>query len=412
MDYLPRNLRTQLEVALSDTPVVCLLGPRQCGKSTLARQGEGSRRYINLDDGDLLRLALADPKGFIDELPKKVTIDEIQRAPELMLAIKRNVDADRQPGRFLLTGSANLLQLPRLADSLAGRMACLYLHPLTESEKTGAAGNFLTDWMTGRIKPELTSSPQPAPSRLPGILVAGGYPEVMGRTVSRAREWQRQYLSSIIERDIRDVAEVKQGGDVARLLAYLSHQTAQLLNVSAVANALGHTRPTIDRYLALLEKLFLIRVLPAWHSNHSKRLVKAPKLHVRDSGLATTLSDLSATQWNEARGRFGHVLESFVIQQLVAMGDWSELAPSFWHYRDKDQVEVDCVIEVSGKVWGVEVKAAASISPTDGKGLLRLAEIAGDRFQGGIVLYDGPSVIRLNRRDDLLAVPLAKLWEL
>ena len=202
MDYVPRNLRTQLEVALSDTRVVCLLGPRQCGKSTLARSCDPDRAYITLDDSDILRLALTDPKGLIDELPPRVTIDEIQRAPELMLAIKRSVDVDQTPGRFLLTGSANLLQLPRLADSLAGRMACLYLHPFTESEKVGAPGHFLADLIGGKIKPEILSTREPAPSRLPALLAAGGYPEAFGRPPARARQWQRQYLSAIIERDI------------------------------------------------------------------------------------------------------------------------------------------------------------------------------------------------------------------
>lgn len=411
MAYLLRNLRHSLELALADTPVVCLLGPRQCGKSTLAKASDAKRAYYTLDDRALLELALDDPQGFIDELPEKVTIDEIQRVPELLLAIKRRVDVDRQPGMFLLTGSANLLQLPRLADSLAGRMECLYLHPLNESEKIGGGGNFLKIWMSGGIEKMIADNREPAPSTLPKRLVSGGYPEAYNRTEGRARTWQKHYLNAIIERDIRDIADVKVGRDVARLLTLLSHQTGQMLNVSNISKMLGHTRPTVDRYLDVLEKLFLIRRLPAWHSNHSKRLVKAPKVYLRDSGLCAALSDLSADQWIEERKRFGHLLESFVIQQLVAMGDWLGSPPSFWHYRDKDQVEVDCVLSVGNRVWGIEVKSSQSVGKSDGKGLRRLAEIAGDRFQAGIVFYDGRDIISLGD-ERFLAVPISKLWEM
>ncbi len=409
---LPRSLKPALEEALTDTPAVCLIGPRQCGKSTLASTCDSKRAYVNLDDRNYLKLALEDPQGFLDELPEYVTIDEIQRAPELTLAIKRSIDANRKPGRFLLTGSANLRQLPRLADSLAGRMECLYLHPLTESEKMGAPGRFLNQWMSNAMETTLSASRDPAPSTLPGRLVAGGYPEAFHRSPKRARNWQRQYLQSIIERDIDDIAEVKDGRELARMLEYLARQPAQLLNVSAIANALGHTRPTVDRYLSILEKLFLIRRLPAWHSNRSKRLVKTPKVHLYDSGLAATLSDLTAEQWNEERPRFGHLLESFVVQQIIAMAGWSDLEARFWHYRDKDQIEVDLVIEARNRIWGVEVKAAASTNSKDGKGLSRLAEIAGNRFQGGIVFYDGHAVIPIDKSINLSAVPLSKLWEL
>ena len=410
--YLPRSIRPALDLALSDTPVVCLLGPRQCGKSTLARHCEPARSYFSLDDRNYLDLALNDPQGFVDQLPEQVTIDEIQRAPELTLAIKRSVDAHRAPGRFLLTGSADLLQLPRLADSLAGRMEIVELHPLTESEKERSPGGFLADWLQNGVKPSITGSAVPAPSELPHRLVAGGYPEAVRRTPARARTWQKQYLRSIIERDIQDVALVKDGGDVARLLEYLSDRTAQLVNVTAIAKSLNHTRPTVERYLGVLEKLFLIRRLPAWHGNRSKRLIKAPKLHLCDSGLAAALCDLGEDQWNAERTRFGHLLESFVLQQLIAMAGWTEETLRFGHYRDKDQVEVDLVLESGSRIWGVEVKAAASVQRSDARGLLRLAQVAGTGFQGGIILYDGAETLAVHREKRIFAVPISRLWEL
>lgn len=410
--YLPRNLRQALKEALSDTPVVCLLGPRQCGKSTLSRHCEPDRHYVSLDDRAYLELALYDPQGFVDDLPERVAIDEIQRAPELTLAIKRSVDANRKAGRFLLTGSANLLQLPRLADSLAGRMECLYLHPFTASEIEGAPGHFLSDWLDGRLRSAILPSSEPKSSGLPGRLVGGGYPEAIARSPHRADRWKKNYVMSVIERDIQDIAAVKDGSDLARLLTYLSEQSAQLLNQSAMANALGHSRATIDRYLTILEKLFLIRRLQAWHGNRSKRLVKSPKLHFVDTGLAATLGKLTSDQWNEERKRFGHLLESFVLQQLVAMTGWMGDPLSFYHYRDKDQVEVDIVLEQGRRLWGVEVKAAACVTSADAKGLVRLASVAEKKYQGGIVFYDGSAVLPLNRDHNIFAVPISKLWEL
>jgi predicted AAA+ superfamily ATPase len=206
------------------------------------------------------------------------------------------------------------------------------------------------------------------------------------------------------------VARIKDSKDVAKLLELLAHRTAELLNVSSLANDLQEDRLTVARHLAILEKLFLVRTLPAWHRNSAKRLIKAPKVHLCDPGLAATLVDLHADDWNAKRNRFGHLLESFVLQQLVAQAGWTDPDLRFWHYRDKDQVEVDCVITRGRKVWGVEVKASATVHPSDGKGLRRLAEQARDDFQGGIVLYDGDAVLALGDAG-LLAVPLSRLWD-
>lgn len=244
------------------------------------------------------------------------------------------------------------------------------------------------------------------------MLLAGGYPEAVFRTGGRAERWKMNYLQSIIERDVQDIAQVKDAGDLLRLLEVLANRTAQLVNQSALSNALRHSRATIERYLTLLERLFLIRRLPAWHSNQSKRLIKAPKPHFVDSGLAATLGELDGDQWNEQRTRFGHLLESFVPQQVVAMAACMQRPPRFYHYRDKDKTEVDIVIEHRGKIWGVEVKAATSANAADAKGLHKLAGTAVSAFQGGIVLYDGKATFFLDKKANILAVPVAKLWEL
>jgi len=401
-----------LTEALADTPVVCILGPRQCGKSTLAQHAAPDRAYVSLDDPNSYQLASLDPKGFIGELPEYVTIDEIQRVPELTLAIKQSVDTNRKPGRFLLTGSADLLHLPRLSDSLAGRMEWIELQPFSEAEKEGADGLFLEQWFNGTLKTEISSTVPPRASTLPGRVVAGGYPEAFRRQPARARQWQEQYIRSIIERDIHEIDQIRDGEDVARLLEYLTHQTAQLLNVTESAKALGHTRATVEKYLSILEKLYLLRRLPAWHRDVQRRLVKTPKLHLCDSGLAAALSGINERTWTQNRGAFGHLLESFIIQQIHIQAGRLDHKTHLSHYRDKDKVEVDCVLTQGRDTWGVEIKAASSVNQLDTRGLRRLAEQTANDFQGGVVLYDGTSVMPLDRELNLLAVPISKLWEL
>lgn len=409
--FLARGLEESIAKALQDTPVVCLLGPRQSGKSTLVSRMAPTRQLVSLDDAAYLKLAREDAQGFLAELADEVTIDEVQRAPGLTLAIKRSVDHDRRPGRFLLTGSANLLQLPHLADSLAGRMEILQLHPLTESEIAGSAGLFLQKFMAGKIKTELVGSRAPVPSTLPGKLIAGGYPEAVRRDPTRAQDWLLQYLQSVIERDIRDVARIKEGTDLLKLMELLAERTGTLLNVSELSTALKKARITIENHIAILERMFLIRQLPAWHENATKRAVKTPKIHLCDTGLAAALLGLQAGDWLKERDRFGHLLESFVVQQLHAQAGWFQPHLRFWHYRDKDKNEVDCVITRGRKVWGVEIKLSQSVSSSDAKGLHKLAEYAKGNFQTGVLLHDGDDTFALGD-SRILAVPISKLWEL
>lgn len=409
-DLYPRHLSRVLAEAMTDTPVVCLLGPRQSGKTTLARSIDPQRGYFSLDERNYLYLAMNDPAGFIRGLPDRVTLDEVQRAPGLLTEIKRAVDEDRRPGRFLLTGSANLLFLPQVAESLAGRMEVVHLHPLTEAEKERNPGNFLRVLLDAALQSAIATKHSETTS-LAERLVSGGYPEPNRRDPARARRWHRQYLRSLIDRDIRDVARIKDSSEVARLLELLALRTAELLNSSDIARALGLHRETVDNYIAVLERLFLIRRLPAWHNNPGHRLIKSPKIHVVDCGLAATLADYTATDWFEQRERMGHVLESFVIQQVMAQAEWTDPDLRFWHYRDKDGHEVDLVITRGRQTWGIEIKASSAVTQKDGRGLERLAGHCGKNFQGGFLLYDGRDVLPLSTANTL-AVPISKLWEL
>ena len=387
-----------------------MLGPRQCGKTTLVQQLAPDRAYVSLDEHNYHQTALADPAGFVASLPDDVTLDEVQRAPALLPAIKRAVDQDRRPGRFVLTGSANLLLVPTVTESLAGRMEMAQLHPLTESEKACAPGHFLSDLLNGAIEPGIRPEAAPEGPSLPDRLVAGGYPEPLTRTPVRSRQWHRQYLRSIIDRDVQDVARVRDAHELARLLELLALRSAGLLNTSNLANTLGLHRSTVDHYVAVLERLFLVRRLPAWRRNPAKRLIRTPKVHLLDTGLAATLADLTAYDWLGRRDRMGHLLESFVVQQLIAQATWTEPDLRFWHYRDKDRVEVDVVITRGQKTWGIEVKAARGITSGDGKGLARLAARCGEDFESGVLLYAGRDRLPLADKR-ILAVPLSELWE-
>lgn len=406
----PRSILRALQEALGDTPVVALLGPRQSGKSTLVESLTPARTYVTLDDEQTLRAAQDDPASFVTGLSGRVTIDEVQRAPGLMLAIKAAVDTDRKPGRFLLTGSADLLLLPRVGDSLAGRIEFVHLHPLAESEKERKPGELLKTFLDGKLAPRIAASAPPPIKEIGERVVHGGYPAALIRSAERARQWHRQYLRAVLERDVADVARVRGTAELQKLLELLALRTANLLNVSAFSTEIGIRRETVEQYFLVLERLFLVRRVPAWHRNQSKRLVKTPKVHLVDSGLSATLAGLDASDWTANRDRFGHLLETFVVQQFFAQAGWTDPDLRFWHYRDKDQVEVDLVITRGRKIWGVEVKAAASVTAWDGQGLRRLADQCGKDFQGGMILYAGLNTVTTGDKH-IFAVPLTELWE-
>jgi predicted AAA+ superfamily ATPase len=405
----PRCLSVSLRAALADTPVVALLGPRQCGKTTLARSLEPAYVYFSLDDEATLAFARADPAGFAAALPEHAVLDEVQRAPELLRALKLVVDRQRRPGRFVLTGSANLLQLPNLGDSLAGRMEVLYLQPLSASEMARKPGRFLGDLLEGRLRPALRPPAIKSPAWAARLL-AGGFPQAVARPPVRARAWHRSYLQTLVERDARDVARLRDTSALMRLLQLMALRTGELLNISSLGNELGLQRATVEHYLDVAERLFLLRRLPPWFRNEGKRLVKTPKLHFVDSGLAATLAGLMESDWTAQRDRFGHLLESWAVQQLATQAGWTDPDLRLWHYRDKDQVEVDLVITRGRQTWGVEVKSALTALPADGRGLRRLADQCGKDFRGGVLLYAGDSAIPLPG-PQILAVPLARLWD-
>jgi predicted AAA+ superfamily ATPase len=406
----PRFAAPQLALALADTPVVLIHGPRQCGKTTLARQvGEPmGYAYLSFDEPGVLAAARNDPSGFVADLPGKVILDEVQKVPALFSVLKLAVDRNRTPGRFLLTGSAQVLLVPRLSDSLAGRMGLLRLHPLSQCELAGAEAHFLDRLFRAEFG---LSTGRRLGLELVERIVAGGFPPALARKTSGRRSaWYRDYLETLVARDVYDLSRIASLEALPRLLALAASQTGQLLNVTSLAAPFGLTRPTIRDYLTLLERVYMVEELPAWHSNQLNRLVKSPKLHMGDTGLACALLDRDAAGLWQDRAALGPLLETFVLQELRRQADWSDRPTRFFHNRDKDQVEVDVVAERgAAAIAGIEVKTSGTVTGSDFTGLRRLRQIAGSHFKAGVVLYDGETCLSFG--DRLFAVPVRALWE-
>ena len=403
----PRWIGSRIAEAMQDTPVVLLAGPRQAGKTTLVRQISGNgARYLTLDDELTLMSAREDPVGMIRSLDRAV-IDEIQRAPSLLLAIKKSVDEDRRPGRFLLTGSANLMALPTVADSLAGRLETLLLLPLSQSEIEGQSVNWLDSVFAGQI-------PQQGTQALGGDLIdrvlSGGYPEAISRSTERRRiAWARQYIDALIQRDVRDVSGIEKLDQLPRFLRALAQTAGQMCNYSQLGGQVGMDSKTAAKYVGVFEQMYLLRRVDVWARNRLSRVVKTAKLQFIDSGLLATQLELTAEEVPQNRARFGHVLESFVYGELLKATTTAEGDYSLMYYRDADKVEVDVVIEnAAGHLVGVVVKASATVKETDLRGLRKLASLAGNQFKMGILLYDGDETLPLG--DNIWAAPLATLW--
>ena len=407
----PRHVEPLLTLALADTPVVLLKGARQTGKSTLAQSlaARDGRRYLTLDDRVVLAAARSDPTGFIAGLSGPVVMDEIQRAPELFLDIKAAVDRDRTPGRFLLTGSANVLLLPALADSLAGRMETLTLWPLSGAEIAGDAACNLADALVDGDLSARVIMPCERDALITAML-QGGYPEAVARTAPRRRAaWFESYLDTLLQRDVRDLAQLEQLTEMPHLLQLLAARSATLLNFAELSRASGLTQTTLKRYFSLLETLCLVVRIPAWARNPGKRLVKAPKVFLPDTGLLGWLRDFSNERLLAPGGLPGALVETFVAGELLKHLSFSSRGLSLWHYRTQTDVEVDFVLEDrQGHLTGVEVKGAGSVSASDFKGLRHLQDTEAGRFHRGIVLYGGRETVAFSKH--LWAVPLSWWW--
>ena len=407
-----RHLTPALEAALNDTPVVLVVGPRQAGKTTLCRLVAGRRgaRLLSLDDAATRAAATADPAGFVASIEAPVVLDEIQKAPALLPAIKLAVDRRRDPGRFLLTGSADILALPRVSESLAGRMEVLTLWPLSQGEIQGRRERFIAA-MFGAGAPPGTG-PVEARADLIDLALRGGYPEVLGRKdPARRRAWFRSYVTTILQRDVRDIAQIGGVAELPRLLSVLAARSSLLVNVADLSRTLGLAHTTLTRYLALLESAFLVRRIPAWAGSRARRAIKTPRLLIPDTGLLGHLAGLTAPRLSEDPTTVGLLLESLVAGELLKQLAWDDAHAELLHFRTHAGREVDLVLEGDdGRLVGIEVKAAAGVGGPDFKGLEALREVAGKRFHRGVVLYTGRETLPFGA--GLWAVPLSAVWRI
>jgi predicted AAA+ superfamily ATPase len=406
-----RHLQPRLVDALSDTPVVFIQGPRQCGKTTLARSVSGRGRdfaFLTFDRAADKTAAETDPDGFVEALPPRVILDEVQRVPAIFPAIKRSVDEDRRPGRFLLTGSANPLVLPTVSESLTGRMEILTLRPFSQGELLGRREGFVD----ALVRPGPLRARTAAMSwrELVPKIVRGGFPEAVSRRdADRRRQWFESYITSTIERDVRDLANIQRLREMPRILALAAARSTATLNLSDLARDAQLPLTTLQRLWALLEATFVVATIPAWSANLTSRIVKSPKLTMLDTGFLCHLLGIDAARLIEDGAMAGPVLETFVVNELAKQIEWSAERPSLFHFRTHKQQEVDVVLETrAGAVVGIEVKKTASPSASDFAGLRVLKESTGSRFVRGVLLCMVSEPVAFG--PDLLACPVSALW--
>jgi len=407
---LERHLREHVVEALSDTRVVVVLGARQVGKSTLVEQiaaTDHPARVITFDDLALREAAAEDPTGFIAELTGPAVIDEVQRVPEVLLAIKQRVDRDQTPGQFLLTGSANILTAPRIADALTGRAEYYRLTPFSQGELAGVRESFIEVLFAGAF-PTVTDGPVGRDTYAERI-ATGGYPAVRQRSSRRRTQFFESYVDTIIERDLSSIARVHDQTNVRRLLEAIAATSGSLMNFDGLARDLGLNANTLRSYADLLVTLFLAMRVPSWHSNLLSRIVKAPKAHITDTGLLCSLAGFDARRVAHDGSAAGMTFETFAVTELHRQAQWHPERLRLHHYRDKDKREVDALLERrDGTVIAVEVKAAASVTRSDFRSLRHLRDRLGERFKAGAVLYTGEQTVPFG--DRLAAVPLCGLW--
>jgi len=412
VQLIPRQIRPSLVDALTDSRIACLLGPRQAGKSTLVRAitaDEHPARYVTLDDPATLALAREDPTGFVAG-SERMAIDEVQRAPELMLALKVVVDKDQTRGRFLITGSANVITHPRVPDALPGRVEYLTLWPFSQAELAERRPTFLAAAFADQ-PPRIDDAPI-GRNAYADRVVCGGFPGAVKADAPRRQRFFAGYVDSTLGRDVDELGSVRDNEAASRVLRLAAARSAALTNMSEIGRELGIDHKTVGKHLRGLEQLFLIVQIPAWHANLGHRIVRSPKLHLADTGMLCSLIGADAHRLTTDGTLAGGIFETFVVTEILRQASCGDFAHNLrlYHYRDQAGHEVDLVLErFDGDVVAIEVKATASLRSRDSAGLKLLRDNLGDRFKQGILLHLGAGTIPIG--DRISAVPLAALWQ-
>lgn len=422
-----RSILPRLEQALAERPVVLLHGARQTGKTTLVRsitEANSAGRYVTLDDATMHSAAQENPDGFLAGLAAEtegsplnsakrppsgpLVIDEVQRAPELFRAIKLSVDRDRRPGRFLLTGSANALLIPKVSESLAGRMDLVTLWPLSQGEIESTQETFIDAAFGGKLPSRIKAARESV--GLFERIARGGYPEVFSQASKWRSSWFESYLTTILQRDIRDLANIEGLATLPRLLGLLASRVGSLVNFADLSRSLAIPSTTLKRYFSLLEATFLVRTLPPWFTRTGQRLVKSSKLYLADTGLMSQLLRVDSARLAHDPVLSGPLVENFVVMELTKQATWSGSDVQLFHFRTAAGGEVDIVLEnSSGDIVGIEVKAGSTVRGDDLKGLSALKEVAKSRFKRGILLYAGKETVPF--AENIHAVPISAMWQ-
>jgi len=413
MALIPRAIEPELRDILSVSRAAAITGPRQAGKSTLARQLQSAGvvpNYFTLDDEATRNAARADPDGFALSLPRPAVIDEVQRVPSLMLAVKQILDNDPAPGQFLLTGSADLLTARVVADALPGRVEYLNLWPLARAEIEGKGGSVIDALLDG-VPPRVSGAPKGRAASAE-IVVAGGFPDALNRNPRQRARYLRSYVQATLARDLPEIGGVR--GDPSKLellLRLLAARTSTLVNYAALGRALALDEKTVKAHVELLAQLFLLHRLRPWSANLGARQVKTPKLLLTDTGLAAALVGVDAARYSapDQGALAGGLFETFVVMELIKQASWSTTPVELFFYRDSDKREVDLVVEsASGDVAAIEAKAAAAKTASDVRGLRVLRDKLGERFKTGVVVYSGEHTLPIE--DRIWAIPISGLW--
>ncbi len=408
----PRFLEPALRDALGDTPVLVIVGARQTGKSTLAQHLIGSAfnaEYVTFDDLTIRAAAQADPVGFLAGYSGPLVLDEVQYVPDLFPQIKARVDKHRRAGMYVLTGSANVLLLPKISESLAGRSEHFTLWPMSQGEIAGKRERFIDALFEERLAPvrERSSIRQDSLRRA----LRGGYPEIFARPrPDRRSAWFRAYTTTILQRDVRDLAQIDRPEDLIRILKIVAARVGSPLNVLEVSRALNLPHMTLRRYLTLLERLYFIHIVPSWSGGLNARVTRHAKVYIPDSGLLAYLMGVDLGRFENDPTLAGAMLENFAMGEIERQRAWNRTAVTLYQFRTPTS-EVDAVIErADGRIVGVEIKASSSVGPSDFNGLRALAARAPRKFHRGVVLHTGAQTVPFAK--DLHAMPISALWRL
>lgn len=395
--------------ALSDSPVVLIHGARQTGKSTLVKslaEDDYPAKYITFDDSSVLSSAHNNPHDFISGYSENLIIDEVQRAPEIFLAIKSSVDKNKRPGKFILTGSANVLLLPKISESLAGRMEILRLFPFAQNEISGSTKNLVEEFSKNTFNPNFPINSD----NLINKVLSGGFPEMLVRQDrKRQKAWFSSYITTILQRDVRDIANVEKINELPKLLSLFASRAGTLFNYAEFSRSSGIAQTTLKRYVSLFEAIFMIHIVPAWSGNLSKRLIKTPKIYLNDTGLLSHLIGFEPERIISDAMMWGRILENFVLMEMLKQASWSNLILSLYHYRTASGQEIDFIIERNdGKLIAVEVKATSKIDTKDFNHINAFADETKDKFLRGILFYTGSEIISFAK--NLTALPINTFW--